>query len=115
MDWDAFQDAHYRPHLVEADLAIASEDTTATVFDRLPTMLGLTGNYAIRKDGNTIRAAFEIDSDAERFAAMLLAKVSSREAEWASRWVGRIDGTTRRRILAALKQHRLKSRGRLKK
>jgi hypothetical protein len=112
MDWDTFQDRHYRPHLVVANLELgsdrASDETTVTLFQRFAMALGMSGNYAIKKEGAYIRAAFEIDTDAERFAGVLLAKTTAGETEWASRSVGRIDRTAQRKIVAALKQHRLK-------
>ena len=112
MDWDTFQDMHYRPHLVVANLELesdpTSDETTLALFERLAMALGMSGNYAIKKDGANIRAAFEIDTDAERFAGVLRAKTTAGETEWASRSVGRIDGTAQRKITAALRQHRLK-------
>lgn len=112
MDWDTFQDTHYRPHLVVATLDLgrepASDETTVALFERLAMALGMSGNYTIKKDGANIRAAFEIDTDAERFALVLLAKTTLGEPEWASRSVGRIDGAAQRKMIAALRQHRLK-------
>jgi hypothetical protein len=112
MDWDTFQDSHHRPHLVVANLASgrdpASDETTVALFERLAIALGMSGNYSITKDGAYIRAAFEIDTDAERFARVLLAKTTAGEREWASRSVSRIDGASQRKIVAALTQHRLK-------
>jgi predicted regulator of Ras-like GTPase activity (Roadblock/LC7/MglB family) len=111
MDWNAFQDAHYRPHLVIATLegtpVIASSDTFA-LLEQLAATLGLSGNYAIKKDGVSVRAVFEIDTDAERFAGMLQGKTTARETEWASRTVGRIDDVAQKRIVAALREVRLK-------
>ena len=111
MDWDTFQDAHYRPHLVVANLELgrdpASDETTVALFERLAAALGMSGNYTIKKDGANIRAAFEIDTDAEQFARVLLTKTTAGELEWASRSVGRIDGAAQRKIIAALRQHRL--------
>lgn len=42
---------------------------------------GMSGNYTIKKDGASIRAAFEIDTDAERFAGVPLAKTTLGEPE----------------------------------
>jgi predicted regulator of Ras-like GTPase activity (Roadblock/LC7/MglB family) len=44
--------------------------------------LDISGNYTIKKDGVYIRAAFEIDTDAERFARVLLAKTTVGERDW---------------------------------
>jgi hypothetical protein len=108
LDWDAFQDAHYRPHLVVAILdAIpdaASGKSTVALFERLAAALGMWGNYAVKQDGASIRAAFEIDTDAERFAGVLRAKTTFAEPEWASKSLGRVDSAGRGRIAAALRQ-----------
>lgn len=58
------------------------------LFEQLAAALGTWGNYTIKKDGASIRAAFEIDTDAERFARVLLAKTALSEPEWASKSVG---------------------------
>jgi hypothetical protein len=112
MDWDTFQDRHYRPHLVVANLEFgrdpASDETTVALFERLAMALDMSGNYTIKKDGAYIRAAFEIDTDAERFARVLLAKTTAGEREWASRSVSRIDGAAQRKIVTALRQLGLK-------
>lgn len=43
MDWDAFQDAHYRPHLIVTTLELgpdpASDKTIAALFERIATTL----------------------------------------------------------------------------
>ena len=112
MDWDTFQDAHYRPHLVVANLeggaVRGSAERRISLLQRLVEALGVSGNYAIKQDGANIRAAFESDADATRFAKVLLAKATAREPEWASNAVARLDRATRRNITAALKQSRLK-------
>ncbi len=115
MDWENFQDAHYRPHLVIATLQREARDTPVnlvTMFDRLATALAVTGNYAFKSDGASIRAAFELETDAQRFAHMLDGKTSGRDAEWASRTVGRIDSEAQKRIVSALRGLRLKGRKR---
>ena len=111
MNWDAFQEAHYRPHLVVAILELAAEPasgkSTLALFERLAAVLGMWGNYAIKQEGASIRAAFEIDADAERFAGVLLAKPTLAEPEWSSKFLGRIDRASRRSISTALRQRRL--------
>ena len=112
MDWDTFQDRHYRPHLVVANLEPARNlktgESTAVLFERLAAALGMSGNYTIKKDEAYIHAAFEIDTDAERFARVLVAKTSASERQWASRSVTLIDDAAHKKILAALRQLRLK-------
>jgi hypothetical protein len=113
MDWDTFQDAHYRPHLVVATLeggaARGSAEERISLLQRLVEALGVSGNYAIKKDGANIRAVFESDVDATRFAKVLLAKPAARDPESASNAVARMDRATQRNISAALKQSRLKN------
>jgi hypothetical protein len=110
MDWGTFQDTHHRPHLIVATLELgrdpASNETTVALFEQLATALGMSGNYTIKKDGANIRAAFEIETDAKRFAAVLRAKTTLSEPEWASKSVGRIDGAAQRKIMAALSPRR---------
>lgn len=112
MDWDAFLDAHYRPHPVVATLRPgfepASDQTTVALLERLAVALRMWGNYAIKQEGTDIRAAFETNADAERFAGVSLAKTTTRDPEWASRAVGRIDGAAQRKIMGASRQRRLK-------
>lgn len=111
MDWDAFQDAHYRPHLVVVILEFvpdpASGKSTVARFERLAAALGMCGNYTVKQDGASVRAAFEIDTDAERFAGVLLAKTTLAEPEWASQSLARFDRAVRGNIATALRQRRL--------
>ena len=113
MDWETFQDAHYRPHLVIANLAGTAKpdqaETRKALLERLAASLGVAGNYAIKRDGTTIHAAFELDMDAARFADVLLAKTAFRDPEWASRAVARMDRATQRKITDALRQNRVKN------
>lgn len=66
MDWATFQDTHHRPHLIVATLELgrdpASNEATVTLFERLATALGMSGNYTIKKDGANIRAALHSKS-----------------------------------------------------
>ena len=71
MDWEEFQRDHHRPHL----LVVSMEATTASTppvekadFERLAVRLGAAGNYAFKVKGTTVYAAFEVDTDAKRFA-----------------------------------------------
>jgi hypothetical protein len=73
-------------------------------FDRLVARLGVIGNYAIKTEGATVYMAFEDDSDADRLAAVLKPKQTTREPEWASKSLVSIDGATHRRISAILKR-----------
>jgi len=82
----------------------ASDKIVVTLFEQIATTLGMLGNYTIRKDGANIHAAFEIDTDAQRLAGVLLAKAALNEPEWASKSVSRIDGAAQRKIMAALRQ-----------
>ena len=101
MDWEAFQRDHYRPYLfvVEAKdkpTALAGKAT----FERLAAALGVSGNYAIKILGASIYMAFESDVDATRFGTVFRPESTTREWEWASRALARMDGATTRRITA---------------
>ena len=113
MDWETFQDAHYRPHLVLANLEDTAKsdqgETMRAMLERLVVSLGVSGNYAIKRDGATIHAAFELDMDAGRFADVLLAKTIFRDPEWASRAVARMDRATQKKITDALRQNHVKN------
>ena len=113
MDWETFQDAHYRPHLVIANLGGPAKpghgETRKTMLERLATSLGVAGNYAIKRDGAAIHAAFELDMDAARFADVLLAKTTFRDPEWASTAVARMDRAAQRKITDALRQYHVKN------
>ena len=113
MDWEAFQNAHYRPHLIvvymEGGAEPDSGEARVSLLERLAGGLGVAGNYAIKRDGANIHAAFESDLDAARFANVLLATETTRQPEWASRAVARMDHATQQKITAALKQNRLKN------
>lgn len=113
MDWETFQEAHYRPHLVIANLDGTSEpdqgEKSKTTLERLAATLGAAGNYAIKRDGTTIHAAFELDTDAARFGGIMLAKATFRDPEWASRAVAHIDRATQKKIAATLRQNHVKN------
>ena len=59
-------------------------------------------------DGTYIYAAFEDDADAAQFAAVLRPQQTTREAEWASKALARMDQPTYRRIATLLKENRQK-------
>jgi hypothetical protein len=114
MDWKNFQRDHHRPHLLI--VSMVNEKPNRSVgkadFERLAVRLGACGNYAIRTEGTTIYAAFEDDADAARFAAVLRPQQATRELEWASKALARIDDAAYRRIVAIFKKPRLRARRR---
>ncbi len=115
MDWEDFQRDHHRPHLlvVSVEATRASKPLAAKAdLERLAGRLGVVGNYAIKADGRTIYAAFEDNGDAERFAEVLRPEKITREAEWASKAMARMDSATSRRIAALLKRLRLTTKRR---
>jgi len=73
-------------------------------FDRLVVRLGAVGNYAIKMEGTTTYIAFEEDADADRLAAVLRPKQTTRELQWASKSLASINDATHRRISAILKR-----------
>ena len=117
MEWDAFQHDHHRPHLliVSMDVKGKSNPSVAkTHFERLAVRLGAAGNYAFKVEGTTIYAAFEDDMDAVRFAAVLRPTQTTREPEWTSKALARMDDAAYRRIATILKWARLKTAGKRK-
>jgi hypothetical protein len=115
MDWEDFQRDHHRPHLlvVSVETTKASRPSAAKAdLERLAVRLGVAGNYAIKADGKTIYAAFEDNGEAERFAEVFRPERITREAEWASKTMARMDGGTSRRIAALLKRPRLTTKRR---
>ena len=105
MDWEDFHHDHHRPHVLIVSMeakkprhALAKAD-----FDRLVANLGAIGNYAIKTEGTTTHIAFEQDADADRLAAVLRPKQTTRELEWASKSLASIDDVTHRRVSAILR------------
>jgi hypothetical protein len=70
----------------------------------LAAALGVSGNYAIKILGASIHMAFESDVDATRFGIVFRPESTTREWEWASRALARMDGATTRRISAILRR-----------
>jgi hypothetical protein len=106
MDWERFLYDHHRPHvlIVRLEVRKTRHPLAKGDFDRLVARLGAIGNYAIKTEGSTIYFAFEENADANRLAAIVRPKQTTREAEWASKSLASIDGTIHRRILAILKR-----------
>jgi hypothetical protein len=104
MDWEDFHQDHHRPHVLIVSMesetprhALAKAD-----FDLLVARLGAIGNYAIKTEGTTTHIAFEHDADADRLAAVLRPKLTTRETEWASKSLATVNNATRRRLLSFL-------------
>jgi hypothetical protein len=106
MDWEDFQHDHHRPHvlIVSMEAKKPRHALEKADFDRLVSRLGAIGNYAIKKEGTAIHIAFEGDADADRLAAVLRPKQTTRESEWASKSLASIDDAAHRRISAFLKR-----------
>jgi hypothetical protein len=114
MDWKRFLYDHHRPHVLIVSLEVRKtrHPLAKGDFDRLVARLGPIGNYAIKTEGSTVYFAFEEDADADRLAAVVRPKQTTREAEWASKSLASIDGAIHRRISAILKRASLTSRRR---
>src|SRR5262245_14859395 len=106
MDWEDFQQDHHRPHVLIVSMGAKRprRSLAKADFDRLVARLGAIGNYAIKKEGTTIHIAFEEDADADRLAAVLRPKQTTRDPEWTSKSLASIDDATCRRIAAVLKR-----------
>lgn len=106
MEWSAFIDAHYRSHLVEAQLAgVAAEAAMPVLEDHLKSR---SGNYAFQRQGRKILVAFERDVDADGFAILVRATRKERSAEWSSRRNVRLDTAGLRRVSSATRRERSK-------
>jgi hypothetical protein len=111
MEWPAFFEAHFRPHLVAANLDRAAEGDAARVLvDDLAAIVAFTGTYAVSLEADRIRFAFEKDDDAGHLADMLAAERLSGDAEWSTRATVEIDGALRRRIAAHAARARSRNR-----
>ena len=113
MDWEVFQEAHYRPHLVIANLAEMADprqcETSVLMLARLGEALSGGGSYAVKRGKNDIRAAFEIDVDAKKFAAAVMARTAA-SPKWAA-LSSFPDRVAQERVSTALKRLRLKTAG----
>jgi hypothetical protein len=110
MGWEEFQRDHHRPHLlvVSVEAGKASKPSVDKAdLEHLAVRLGVAGNYAFKAEGTTVYAAFEDDADAERFTEVFRPEQITRESEWASKALARMDGATYRRIAGILKSARL--------
>jgi hypothetical protein len=112
MDWEAFQEAHHRPHLVLVDLPEVSDRRSQTAriatLERLAEQMQFAGRYSLRAELTGVMVAFENDVDAKRFGDILAAKPSRRDDSWASRARCSFDRTAQRRISYSLRAARVK-------
>jgi hypothetical protein len=105
MDWEDFQRDHHRPHVLIVSVEPMKTPTPPAVeadLERLAVRLMAVGNYAIKAQGETIYAAFENSGDAQRFAEVFRPEPTTRELEWASKALARMNGATFRRIAGIL-------------
>jgi len=115
MDWEEFQRDHHRPHLLIVSVEEKRKSKPAAEkadLERLAVRLGAAGNYAFKVEGTTAYAAFEDDADAKRFAQVFKPQQITRESEWASKALARMDGLSYRRITRILKRVRLTAKSR---
>jgi hypothetical protein len=103
MDWESFQRDHHRPHLLVVSVEerkTSKPPAEKADLERLAVRLGAAGNYAFKVEGTTV------------YAEVFRPEQSTRESEWASKAVARMDGATYRRIVGTLKRMRLTSKRR---
>ncbi len=112
MNWDDFHEAHYRPHLIVAELGPRADPELngehVALLSRLAAELKIVGNYSIREEQGSIKAVFERHVDARKFGDALLSKPGSGSSDWASQYKFQFDRTARRKILDVLRGSRLK-------
>jgi hypothetical protein len=95
MRWNEFNEAHHRPYVVFADIGGSSSPQLG--FDRLRRLVvAMTpkGNVSLFPETSFLRVAFELDTDAEQFAAGVRAKRTAREVGWVEQWSFRFDPKT---------------------
>jgi hypothetical protein len=99
MDWEAFVEAHFRPHLVvlHGQSAGGRRDGRSLV-ERLLAASHFAGNHARRSDGPELHVAFELADDARRFGHIVGVRSSVRAADWASRSTAWLTRSSRQRI-----------------
>jgi hypothetical protein len=109
MDWKDFEHSHHRPHLMIVSMEAkekAKPSLAEAAFQRLAVTLRAAGNYAIKMEGTAIYVAFEDDADAERFAAVLRPMETTRDSEWVSKALVRMDDAAYRRVATILNKGR---------
>ena len=114
MDWKEFQRDHHRPHLLIVSVEERREYKSPAEkadLERLAVRLGAAGNYVFKVEGTTVYAAFEDDADAKRFAEVFRPEQTTRELEWATKALARMDGATYRRIASIPKRVRWRLKG----
>ncbi len=104
MEWAQFIDAHFRPHLVSLYLESGPDMPLCAELERLAEHICTFANYSISVDDFAVRAAFERDVDAMRFAELVGATVGQGGPEWVSQSVCRLDQDTRRKLIASLRK-----------
>ncbi len=109
MHWDAFVEAHFRPHLVVLHQQSAAGHGNGLVERLLATSL-FGGNHAQRSKGREIHVAFELADDAQRFARLVGGGPSVRQPEWPSRSTAWLTRSIRERILRHLRQETANAR-----
>jgi hypothetical protein len=105
MNWETFELDHHRPHLIVLTME-ASEPAPSVAkvdLELLALTLGVSGNYAIKEEGPHIYVAFESDADAARLARVVRPSQSTRDWDWASKALARIDEAAYQRITDTLK------------
>jgi hypothetical protein len=109
MDWEAFQEAHFRPHLLVVRVVDLEPQMAQVILGRwLDRPLNIPGNYAVSREGQGVLVAFENELDAKKLAVVLRAAAVPSEPMWASSWQANLDRAAHRRLRADAARRRQK-------
>jgi hypothetical protein len=99
MDWEAFLQAHFRPHLIIVRVVEFEPQMAKMIVGRwLDRPFDIPGNYAVTRDGQSVLVAFENELDAKKFSTVLRATMVASEPMWASTTEAHLDRAAQRRI-----------------
>ena len=90
--WDDFNNTHVRPYMIFADIGLGH--TRFDLLRQFAVAMAPQGDLAMLPEGGFIRLGFELDTDAEKFAAAVQAKRTAREGGWAGQWAFAFDKKT---------------------
>jgi len=87
MRWGAFTAAHPRPYVIFADRGQGQFPQAAyELLRRHILKMAPEGSFSLYPEEGFIRVAFELETDAMKFAAGLRAKRTAREGGWVGQW-----------------------------
>jgi hypothetical protein len=99
MNWEAFQEAHFRPHLALVRLVDVDPNAATTMIENwFEGSFNAPSNYAVKQDQQELLIAFELYKDVEKFTVALRGTPMASASEWASRTEVRLDAAACTRL-----------------